>query len=281
MAPLESTGGIDRSSTVSPLMARYASAISAVLLTEIRIASPPVAPDKSRARDFGTSPVESTSAIQGARIRTRSCLRRGSVSDSMLRLHAGIRDLANAAKSTSRRKTWARLRPMGAARSELRGDELGRLDLDVLADLAVLPVAHVEKLGDRDAGELVDVLDEFLLQDLAHGGGVAMGAAERLGDHLVHDAAPDEVVGRQLQEFRGERRLRAVAPQDRRASLGRDDREVRVLEDREPVGDADAERAAAAALPDDDADDRRLEARHLEQVARDDGRLAALLGADA
>src|SRR5690606_33351702 len=45
--------------------------------------------------------------------------------------------------------------------------------------------------------------------------------------------------------------------------------------------DADRERAARAALADHYADDRRPEARHREEIARDRLALAALLGADA
>ena len=47
------------------------------------------------------------------------------------------------------------------------------------------------------------------------------------------------------------------------------------------VAHGDGERAARAALADDRGDDRRAQARHLEKIAPDRLRLAALLGIDA
>ena len=72
-----------------------------------------------------------------------------------------------------------------------------------------------------------------------------------------------------------------VLPEDRRAALGRDHRVDGVLQHEHAVGDADGERAAGAALADDDGDDRhgaRAISSMLRAIASG---LAALFGADA
>ena len=74
--------------------------------------------------------------------------------------------------------------------------------------------------------------------------------------------------------------LRRIAPQDRRAALGRDHRVDRILEHQDPIGDAECERTARAALADHDGDHRALEARHHLQRLRDRLGLATLLGAE-
>ena len=108
-----------------------------------------------------------------------------------------------------------------------------------------------------------------------------MRAADRLVDDLVDQA-------QRLQAVRGDAELLGGVggalgglPQDRRAAFGRDHRIGRVLQHQQLVADADRQRAARAALADDGGDDRHLELRHLEDVAADRLRLAALLGADA
>ena len=72
-----------------------------------------------------------------------------------------------------------------------------------------------------------------------------------------------------------------VAPEDRRAALGRDHRVDRVLEHVHAVADGDGQRAAAAALAGHVDDDRRRQARHLAQVVGDRLGLPALLGVQA
>ncbi len=54
-----------------------------------------------------------------------------------------------------------------------------------------------------------------------------------------------------------------------------------MLEHRDTIADSDAERAAGTALADHDADDRRVQPAHLEQIPRNRLGLAPLLGADA
>ena len=54
-----------------------------------------------------------------------------------------------------------------------------------------------------------------------------------------------------------------------------------MLQHADAVADADAQSTAGAPLPDHHADDRRRQARHLQQAGGDELRLAAFLGADA
>ncbi len=118
-------------------------------------------------------------------------------------------------------------------------------------------------------------------QGRRHGCRVAMRPPRRLLDDLVHDPEREEVGRRQAQRLGGLRLLLGVLPEDRGAPLRRDHRVVGVFEDQQAVRDADAERAAAAALADHDAHDRDAQRRHLLDVLRDRAGLAALLGADA
>src|SRR5262245_60261655 len=69
-------------------------------------------------------------------------------------------------------------------------------------------------------------------------------------------------------------------PKDAGATLGTDDRVVGMFQQADPVADADAERPAGAAFPDDDANYRRGQPRHLQNAGRDELGLPALLGAD-
>ena len=108
-----------------------------------------------------------------------------------------------------------------------------------------------------------------------------MRTAQGLLDDLVDHAELAEVTGGEAQGLGGVLAAAAVAPEDARAALGRDDGVVAVLQHQHAVAHADAERATAAALADDDADRRDGEAAHLEDVLGDGPGLAALLGADA
>ena len=82
--------------------------------------------------------------------------------------------------------------------------------------------------------------------------------------------------GHSHRERRG-RRLIGRPPQDRGAALGADHRVHRVLEGHHDVAHGDRERAARAALPGDDGDDRRPEAAHQPDRSRDRLGDAALL----
>ena len=91
---------------------------------------------------------------------------------------------------------------------------------------------------------------------------VVLGPALGLVDDEVDHAEGDLVHGRHLHRRRGGRRLVGVAPQDRRATLGRDDRVDGVLEGDHDVPDRDRERTAGTALAGDDGHDRRPQAAH-------------------
>ena len=87
--------------------------------------------------------------------------------------------------------------------------------------------------------------------------------------------------GIRLERRGGLLRLAGVAPEDRRAALGRDDGVDRVLLHEHAVGNGDRDRAARAALADDAGDARDAEPRHRELAARDPASLPVLLGGDA
>ena len=70
-------------------------------------------------------------------------------------------------------------------------------------------------------------------------------------------------------------------PKNRRASFRTDDRVVSVFHHDHPVGDADAESPARAALAEDDGDDRHLEQHHFAEVESDGFGDVALFRADA
>ena len=82
----------------------------------------------------------------------------------------------------------------------------------------------------------------------------------RLGDDFVDELELEQVGRGHFQRGGGLGRLGLVAPENGRAALGRDDRVVGVLEDEHAVGDADAERAAAAAFAQHHGDDGHAEA---------------------
>ena len=109
---------------------------------------------------------------------------------------------------------------------------------------------------------------------------VAVSAAQRLGNHAVDDPELEQILGREAERVRGLLGVLVTLPQNTRAALGADHRVVGVLQDGDPVADADPQRAAAAAFADDHADDRRGQARHLIHVLGDHPGLPALLGAD-
>ena len=96
-------------------------------------------------------------------------------------------------------------------------------------------------LVDRQCREDVELGDDGLLEAGRGGRRVVLGPALRLLDDQIDDAQGDLVHGRHLHRRRGRRRLVGVAPQDRGAALGRDDRVDRVLEGDDHVADGDRE----------------------------------------
>ena len=157
-----------------------------------------------------------------------------------------------------------------------RGFGLGRL---AHAQELVAPAALQLRAGQ------VQQRAELLLDRVADAamvvGPAAMRAAHGLGDDLVDQPMPEQVLGRQLQGLGRDRRLVAAAPQDRGAALGRDHRVDRVLEHQDTVGGRQGDRPARAALADDGGDDGHLQRQADLDGARDGLGLAALLGVDA
>src|SRR5260370_1338858 len=137
--------------------------------------------------------------------------------------------------------------------AEAYGVSVGRLrHLGVVGEINYQPF-------DRDARVVAEVAGE------ARRGGVPapVGPADGLGPDRVDDAEPQEVGRGDLHGLRGLGRLRGVAPEDRGAALGRDDRVDRVLEHQHAVAHADREGPAAPPLARHDGDERRAEPRHL------------------
>jgi hypothetical protein len=142
-------------------------------------------------------------------------------------------------------------------------------------------VAPLQEFVEGELEQSAEVRLDRLLHGVAHGRWVAVGSARRLGQDLVDHAQAQQVRGGHLERLRRVRRLLRIVPEDRRATLGGDDRIDRVLEHQHPVRHADRQGPAAAAFPDDDGHDRDLERRHHHEVAGDGFGLAALLGAEA
>ena len=117
--------------------------------------------------------------------------------------------------------------------------------------------------------------------DFGNAGGVTVGAAERLANDFVDQAEFAQSRRRDTHGLRRGLGLVRTLPQDARAAFRRNHAVDAVLEHDHPVADPDGQGTAGAALADHDADDWRLQARHLEEVPGDGLALAPLLGADA
>ena len=90
----------------------------------------------------------------------------------------------------------------------------------------------------------------------------------RLGDDPVDHAELEAVPRVGLERRGGLLRLAAVAPEDRRAALGRDHRVDRVLLHQHAVGDGERDRAARAALADHAGDRRHARAATIRACER-------------
>src|SRR2546421_9544943 len=108
----------------------------------------------------------------------------------------------------------------------------------------VLFFAAFEEFVDLQLPQLAQVA----LQRVAEGGGrrvgIGMRAARRLGHDLVDHAELQEVLGGDLECFRGTLPLACVFPENRRAALGGADRGDGILEHQHPIGGADRKRGA-------------------------------------
>ncbi len=133
---------------------------------------------------------------------------------------------------------------------------------------AYFSAAAADQLLGADLPQLADVADQGLAERLAGRVGIQVGAAQRLRDDLVDDLEPEQVVGRELQRLGGALPLAGVLPQDRGAALGRDHRVDRVLQHEHPVGHAERQRAAGAALADHHGHDRASAAIDISRMLR-------------
>ena len=107
-----------------------------------------------------------------------------------------------------------------------------------------------------------------------------MGAAQGLGDDLVHQGMLLELVRGDGHGLRRQVGLVGAAPEDGGAPLGGDDGIGPVLQHQQPVADTNGQGAAGAALAHHGADDRGAQMGHDHQVVGDGLALATLLGAD-
>src|SRR5262249_36918802 len=105
---------------------------------------------------------------------------------------------------------------------------------------------------------------------------VPVGAALRFGDDFVNDAERFEFGGGQFQSGGGFGSAGGVTEQDRGAAFGGDHGVPGVFTHQDPVAHPDRERPAGPTFPDNDADHRDLQRRHLKKVQRDRPGLAAL-----
>src|SRR4051812_20150947 len=140
---------------------------------------------------------------------------------------------------------------------------------------------HFDELFRLHLAQLLERVEQRLAQRLERRLRIAMRATERLADDLV-----DKAKGFQAARGDGERlgrlgRHRRIAPENGRATLGRDHRVRGVLHHLHNVAYRDGERPARSALADYGDDDGHAQARHFEQVAADGLRLAALFGVDS
>src|SRR5579863_10070838 len=139
-------------------------------------------------------------------------------------------------------------------------------------------------LNERGGGKGLDFVEGFEKGGAKRGGGgvvIVLGAAYGFGDNAVDEAEFEEIRGGEAEGGGGAGRLAGVAVDDGGAAFGGDNAVISVLQHIDAIGDAEAERAAAAAFADHSGQDRNAEARHLAQVDGDGFGLAALLGVDA
>src|SRR5262249_36633379 len=102
-----------------------------------------------------------------------------------------------------------------------------------------------------------------------------------LRDDLIHQSHLQQIGRGQPQSSGRLLRVVTIAPQYRRAALGRDNRIDSVLEHQHLVPDPDSQSAPRAALSRDGYYDWHAQPRHLAQVIGDGFSLAPFLGVDA
>src|SRR5262249_22125449 len=192
-------------------------------------------------------------------------------------------DFARAERVSNNKKTKAAEKRRTPHRSESRTGAIRTRQIVEHTYPAKLLIALFEQFIHVDLLQLPQIAKQIRFERVTHGARVAVGAAERLGNDVVDDAELEQVAGGQAQGVGGERLGLVVGglPENAGAAFGTDHGIIGVFEHADAVADADAERAAGAPFPDNNADNRRRQAGHLEQIDRDELSLAALLGADA
>ena len=138
--------------------------------------------------------------------------------------------------------------------------------------------ALAQSIGRRDRPQVFELPLQVLVEQASSLVVVFVRATLGLGYDRVDDAEPVTRGGGRLERSGRESRFARVAPQDRCATLGRDDRIRPVGQDQHAVGDADRERATRRALSDDDRDRGNPDSDHRRDAPRDRTTLATLLG---
>ena len=110
---------------------------------------------------------------------------------------------------------------------------------------------------------------------------IGVRATERFGHNFIHELEFEQVLGGDFEGGGGLGGIRAVLPQNRRATFRADDGIIGVFQNQHAVGHADAERAAGTAFADDGGDDGHFEQRHFPEIHGDGLGDVAFLRANA
>jgi hypothetical protein len=110
---------------------------------------------------------------------------------------------------------------------------------------------------------------------------IAMRAANRLQNNLVHQPQTPQIVRGQPQRFRRQRRLRGISPEDRRAAFRRNHGVNRVLQHQHPIAGGKGDRPARSTLADNGGDEWNGGFKTSFDRSGDRFRLAPRLGVDS
>src|SRR5262245_8807673 len=144
----------------------------------------------------------------------------------------------------------------------------------------VLFFAAFEELVDPVFAQLTEMALQGVAERRRGGFGIRVCAPGRLGNDLVDHSEVEQVLGGNLESFRGALTLARILPQNRGTPFRRDHGIHRVLEHQHTIGEPDRERPARAAFADDRGNDRGLQRRHFDQTTRDRLGLAPLFRAE-
>lgn len=134
------------------------------------------------------------------------------------------------------------------------------------------PVESLRTVGESLGGVCRIEERQLAVEHRTHPGAECRGffcSIGEFGNHLVHDAAREEI-GRPDSLPGGHvRSVRDVVMQDRARTFGRQGRQPAVLGREHPIGRDQRERAAAGALPEQQGDGGDVERDHVGDAARD------------